>query len=209
MDGIVEAISELTKRHFELQREQQAVSALEREQGTYVEFLNERERIQNDLGALGGGGAVSDLRAIEIRRDLRERITFWLDILRTKNVSREIHIDYDFNVEFGQEKISQLKGSTLLRVILAVRTAVFELYTRDASKKFRFFLLDTPRQQDIEAADLGNFVTELKKLAVGNDVQIVFSTTEYHYECADDDKEWRPEFPGPEQDMFLGTAGEA
>jgi len=205
IEGIIETIGGLTRRIVDLQKEKQTVDELEREQDNYIKLLNEREVIQNDLASLGGTANTSDLRTLEIRRELRNRITFWLDVLRTKNVSREVHIDNDFSVQFGDERINQLAGSTLLRVILAVRTAVFELYTREKLNKFRFFILDTPRQQDIEAADLGNYISELKKLAVANDAQVIFSTTEYHYECADYDQEWVPEFPGTEQNMFLYT----
>ena len=204
-DGIIEAIGELTRRIIDLQKEKQTVDELEEQENDYVQLLNERERVQNDLASLGGTASSSDLRVIEIRSELRERIKYWLDVLRTRNVSREIAVDNDFGVLFGEEKISQLKGSTLLRVILAVHTAFFELYTNDFVNKFRFLILDTPRQQDIEAADLANYIAELKKLAVANEAQIIFSTTEYHYECGRDDREWVPEFPGLEQNMFLSS----
>ena len=204
-EGIIEATGELTRRIIVLQKEKQTVDELEEQENAYIQLLNERERIQNDLASLSGSASSSDLRLIEIRSELRERIKYWLDVLRTKNVSREILVDNDFGVLFGEEKISQLKGSTLLRVILAVHTAFFEIYTKGPVNKFRFLILDTPRQQDIEAADLANYIGELKKLAVANEAQIIFSTTEYHYQCADDDMEWVPAFPGKEQNMFLAS----
>lgn len=67
-------------------------------------------------------------------------------------------------------------------------------------------ILDTPRQQDIEASDLANYVCALKAMAVKKEIQIIFSTTEYHYDCEVGDAEWIPEFAGLEQKMFLGTA---
>jgi hypothetical protein len=121
-------------------------------------------------------------------------------------VSRDVHVDSDFGVNFGGERITQFTGSTVLREILADRTAAIEIYTEHKKNRFRFLILDTPRQQDIEAADLGSYVAALKELAVANDVQITFSTTEYHYDGTTGDREWVPEFPGAEQDMFLGTA---
>lgn len=205
IDGVMGTMTELTKTMFALQSEAESVKHLESEQESYVELLNERERVQNDLASIGGSGGASDIRLLELRRDLREQILFWLNTLHTRNVSREVHVDNDFGVQFGEEKIRQFRGSTLVRVILAIRAALFELYTRDPAKRFRFFILDTPRQQDIEAADLGNFIANLKELARQNQAQIIFSTTEYHYECDAEDREWTPQYQGPEQKMFLGV----
>jgi hypothetical protein len=205
IDAVIDTITALTSRVVALQKEKQVVDAIEDEQKAYILFLNERESIQNDLASSGSANS-SDLRALEIRKKLRERIVHWLDTLHTRNVSRDVHVDSDFWVKFAEEKVAQFTGSTLLRVILAVRTAAFEIYTEDKNNRFRFLILDTPRQQDIEAVDLASYVAALKELAVDNDAQIIFSTTEYHYDCAAGDAEWAPEFPGLEQNMFLGTA---
>lgn len=208
IDGIMETMTELNKAVFALQSQADSAEHLEKEQASYVELLNERERVQNDLASIGGVDGASDIRLLQLRRDLHDKILFWLDTLHTKNVSREVHVDNDFGVRFGEEKIRAFRGSTLVRVILAIRAALFELYTRDPANRFRFFILDTPRQQDIEAIDLGNFIGNLKELAMRNQAQIIFSTTEYHYECDAQDREWTPQYPGPEQKMFLGV-GEA
>jgi hypothetical protein len=101
--------------------------------------------------------------------------------------------------------VSQFKGSTLLRVVLAFHTAAFELYTKNPANEMRFLVLDTPRQQDIDVGALGSYVSELKRLAREQDCQIVFSTTEYRYNCVDGDQEWIPAFPGVEQNMFLNS----
>lgn len=205
ISSVIETMTELTRTLFALQNEADSVGHLESEQASYVELLNERETVQNDLASIGGAGTASDLRLLDLRRDLREQILFWLDTLHTKTVSRDVHVDNDFGVQFGEEKIRQFRGSTLVRVILAVRAALFDLYTRDSANRFRFFVLDTPRQQDIEAVDLGNFIAHLKNLAKKNEAQIIFSTTEYHYECDSEDREWTPLYSGPEQKMFLGV----
>lgn len=138
LDAVIDTISELTSRVVALQKEKQVRDALNEEQREYVSLLNKRERIQNDLASLNGSADASDLRILELMRSIRERIVFWLDTLRTRNVSREVRVDGDFGVEFGQEKIAQFAGSTLLRVILAIRTAVFEVYSANLSNKFRF-----------------------------------------------------------------------
>jgi hypothetical protein len=122
-------------------------------------------------------------------------------------VNREIVVDSDFDYLFGSEKLNQLHGSTLLRVILAMRTAAFEVYARDNAKALRFLVLDTPRQQDIEKEPLARYISELKALAAAANAQIIFSTTDYHYECAEGDIQWSPEFDGAEQKMFLRKIG--
>lgn len=65
--------------------------------------------------------------------------------------------------------------------------------------------MDTPRQHDIETKDFAEFVSKLKNICKGKRAQVIFSTTEYHYEADDNDKEWLSTFDGFEQPMFLGT----
>lgn len=203
VDGLVSTIGQLTRELYTLQREKQSVEELDEEEKEYVKLLNERDTLQNDLAALGSP-TESDLRMIEIRASLRDRIVHWLNVLKTRNVSREVTLDSDFGILFGAERITQLHGSTLVRAILAIHTATFELYTRDPANQLRFLILDTPRQQDIERDVLNEYVSALKALSITNQAQIVFSTTNYHYACVEGDKEWLPTFPGSEQKMFLG-----
>jgi hypothetical protein len=201
--GLVDAIAELTRRIIDLQSERTTLDELGKAESEYVQLLNERKFVQDEIASMEGTAGASDLRALEIRSALRHRTQHWLDILQTKNVSREISVDADFDFQFGPEKLNQLHGSTLLRVVLAIRTAAFEVYARDESKRLRFLVLDTPRQQDIEKEPLARYISELKTLAVEKDAQIIFSTTDYHYECGEGDVQWSPMFDGVEQKMFL------
>jgi hypothetical protein len=201
--GLVEAITELTRSIIALQTERASLEEIGSEEEEYVQLLNERKSVQDELASLEGSAGVGDLRAIEMRTAWRERTRHWLEVLQTKNVSRDIAIDSDFDILFGKEKMAQFHGSTLLRVVLALRTAAFEVYARDEARRLRFLILDTPRQQDIEKEALAGYVAGLKRLAIEKDAQIVFSTTEYHYECDDQDAQWSPQFPGAEQNMFL------
>src|SRR5690606_41745797 len=90
--------------------------------------LTRRDNIQNDIASMDNSGGIKDLRVIEFRTLFKSKLIEWLDVLRTKNVSREISIDPDFNILFGKEKITQFSGSTLLRVVLAVKAAFFEIH---------------------------------------------------------------------------------
>lgn len=207
VDGLVQAIGELTREIFETQKQKQIVDQVESEKSLYVGYLNDREKIQNDIASLAGTAGAVDLRIVEFRSQLKVSIAKWLDVLNTRNVSRDIQIDSDFNVQFGTEKVNQFKGSTLLRVILSVRAAFFEIYVSKNAVAFEFLIFDTPRQQDIEGADFAKFIAALKELSATRNVQVIFSTTEYHYQAGDGDIEWIPEFPGVEQNMFLGVQG--
>jgi predicted nucleic acid-binding Zn-ribbon protein len=202
--ALVEAIGDLARRMIDLQSEREGLLELSASEKDYIALLNERELVQNDLASLGPSGGTSDLRVIEMRSNWRLRIRHWLDVLHTMNVSREIEVDSDFGLTFGGERINQFHGSTLLRVVLAIHTATFELYVRNQANKFRFFILDTPRQQDIDRDAMAAYISELKKLSAESAAQIVFSTTDYHYECRNGDREWSPTFPSPQQPMFLG-----
>jgi hypothetical protein len=206
-DGLVDAIAELTRGIINLQSEHTTLEELATSENEYVRLLNDRKAVQDELASLEGGAGTSDLRSLEIRAALRDRTRHWLDVLQTRNVNREIVVDSDFDYLFGSEKLNQLHGSTLLRVILAMRTAAFEVYARDNAKALRFLVLDTPRQQDIEKEPLARYISELKALAAAANAQIIFSTTDYHYECAEGDIQWSPEFDGAEQKMFLRKIG--
>ena len=126
-------------------------------------------------------------------------------MLHTSNVSFDVRVDADFNVTFGGQKISKFNGSTLTRIILAIRTGAFDLLVKSEGLFPRFLILDTPRQQDISRENLAEYVKELQLLASERSAQIVFSTTNHRYDLGDGDKEWVPEFPGTDHPMFLGS----
>ena len=202
--SLITAISTITRSIIDLQSKKDKVERVETEKKEYVEFLNRRTSLQNDIASIQGGAGESDLRVLEFRSQYKNKIIDWLDVLSTKNVSREISIDSDFNILFGSEKLSQFSGSTLLRVVLALRAAFFEIYISRGGDSIEFLIFDTPRQHDIETKDFAAFIAKLKSFCREHQAQIVFSTTEYHYESGDNDKEWLPTFEGFEQPMFLG-----
>lgn len=204
---LVGLVSQLTEKVISLRRAKQIEEELTRVESEYVEKLLERERIQTRLENLEGHGNAADLDLLKTRNALQERIKHWLTILRTSNVSLDVTVDTDFNVTFGGQKVERFKGSTLTRIILAIRTAAFDLVTRSDRSVPRFFILDTPRQQDISREDLAFYIEQLHLLASERSVQVVYSTTNHRYELGDEDEEWTPHFPGVDHPMFLGVAG--
>ena len=203
--SLVEVVSELTERVIHLRRSRQIEIELSKVESAYVEKLDERARTQAHLGEMEGGGSVADLDLLKARNALAERIRFWLGILRSSNVSWDVHVDNDFNVTFGGQKITAYNGSTMTRVVLAIRTAAFELICRRNGNAPRFFILDTPRQQDIARADLAAYIEQLQALGSEYQAQIVLSTTNHRYDLGAGDVEWIPDFPGEKHPMFLGV----
>lgn len=202
--NLVNTISELTRSIIDLQREKEIVGRLELEEKKYNRFISKREQLHNTIASLDDRNSTVDLKQLKFRTDFKKQITEWLDVLSTKNVSRNINIDSDFNILFGTEKLSQLSGSTLLRVILAIKAAFFDIYISSELSAFEFLIFDTPKQHDIETEHFAAFIDKLKTTVSNKRAQIIFSTTEYHYEPKENDVEWIPSFPGTEQNMFLG-----
>ena len=89
-------------------------------------------------------------------------------------------------------------------MILAVHAALFEQYLTDASRPFRFLILDTPRQQDMQTGDLAQYLGELSRLCERENAQFVISSTEYRHPKGAADIEWLADFEGFAQPMYLG-----
>ena len=203
--ALVEATAQLTENVIRLKRAKHIEAELANLESAYVARLNERAWIQDRLSSLDSATRHSDLGLLKIRLALGERIKHWLDVLNASNVSRDVQVDIDFGVTFGGQKISKFTGSTLTRIVLAIRTGTFELAAAKSQSVPRFFILDTPRQQDIERADLAEFIRQLQQLATTRSTQLVFSTTNHRYDLGDEDAEWLASFPGEEHTMYLGS----
>jgi hypothetical protein len=127
-----------------------------------------------------------------------------MDALDTPNASRDVEIDLEFKFKFGNEPIDVFTGSTRSRLILAVHAAIFECYLRDAERPFRFLILDTPKQQELNSDDLAKFLNALQLVCDELKGQFLISATEYRHPIGTGDIEWLPQFPGLKQSMYLG-----
>ena len=202
---IVNGLNELFKEVFQLEQTKQSYEYFFEEKKKLTKRVKERERVQDSIASLTGGKNGINTKLYEIKTQMKEKLIFWLDILKTKNVSRNIEIDNDFKPTFNGEKLSQIQGSTLIRVVLAIHATIFEVYLKNSSRNIlRFLIFDTPRQQELDLSDLSEFLGELKNLCNLYNAQLIYSTTSYRYECDINDKEWLATFEGFEQKMFLG-----
>ena len=142
---------------------------------------------------------------VRIRADLRRSFLDWLDRLHTpNNVSRDITFRNDFEPIMGNERISQLSGSTKVRTVLAFHAALIEILM-EANSPIKILVLDTPKQHEINNDDLDRYFKALKIVCKKGGVQVVFSTTEYKYSGDRFDTTWEPRYEGDEQKMFLSS----
>lgn len=200
----INAISELTYQIIELQKEKTTRDALDREVDLLARLQDDRDKCHDKIASLRRKSGEVDLRALKLRKSLTNKIINWLDISNTVNVSRDISINSDFVPVFGLEDVNQLKGSTRVRAVLAVQAAIFETFLENTNSAFRFLILDTPKQQELQAKDLLEFIKHLDVIAGKFNAQFIFSSTEYRHVIDEFDVDWLPDHEGFEQKMFLG-----
>lgn len=207
LNALIEAISELTKKIYELELEKKEAESLDVFEKDYVEAMTRRDEVQAELESfsVSRGQSIPDI--VKFRLKLKENFIKWLDIINTSNVSRDIDFINDFIPIMGKEKKKQIGGSTGLRVVLAYHVALIETFCKIGKNKINFLIFDTPRQHDISEEDLDAFIKEVKKLAAAENLQIIFSTTDYHYQGDDQDRDWIPRHDGVKHNMFLNHIG--
>ena len=103
-------------------REIESINELEEK---YLLVERERDIAINKQESLGKGINKSSLELVRFQSNIKDSISRWKNIINTKNVSDSIALYDEFKATFGSEKLSQLKGSTKLRVVLAYHAAIF------------------------------------------------------------------------------------
>ncbi|QJC77728.1 AAA family ATPase [Pseudomonas umsongensis] len=206
ISALVQAITKIKSEIFALQLQLSELDRVKVIEEKHFGVILERDKALSLFESFSVERSSSpDL--IKVRADLRRNFIEWLDVLHTHNVSKDITFKDDFTPLLGVETIAQLKGSTKIRAVLAYHAAVFQTFAEKNVAGFRFLILDTPKQHEIHNDDLGRYLDALKTLCASHDVQVVFSTTEYHHACDEHDMEWNPSYPGEDQDMFLKVGG--
>ena len=203
---LVEAITKLKTEIFSLQVQVSELDKIAVLEGKHFNVLVERDKALTLYESFTTDRSHSP-ELIKVRSDIRRYFIEWLNLLHTHNVSKDITFKDDFTPLLGVESISQLKGSTKIRAVLAYHAAIFQAFAERGVMGFRFLILDTPKQHEIHNDDLGRYLGALKVLCDLHGAQIVFSTTEYHYDGDDKDAEWLPPYNGQEQKMFLSPGG--
>jgi hypothetical protein len=205
-DQLVGAVQALTKELLEIEQRRAYLLVLAEERRKYIQLDSERGKIQDKIATLSNYSR-GELEFNKLRAKIRESLVRWMDILHTLNVSHEIEIDHNFKFKFGPEPLEVFTGSTRSRLVLAIHAAMFEAYLENSDNPFRFLILDTPKQHELNGADLANYLQELQAVCDKHGGQIVISSTEYRHAIGVSDKEWLPQYPGVDQPMYLGKPG--
>lgn len=205
-DKLVVAVQSITKELLEIGQQRAQMDVLAEARKKYLQLDNERSRVQDRIANLSNNSR-GELEFHKLRAKIRESLVRWMDSLHTLHVSHEIEIDHNFKFKFGTESLDIFTGSTRSRLVLAIHAAIFEAYLENPSNPFRFLILDTPKQHELDGRDLANYLQKLQEVCDKYGGQIVISSTEYHHVIGDSDKEWLPKYPGTDQLMYLGKPG--
>lgn len=206
IDHLVTTVQSLTKELLEIEQKRIIVESLAEERRKYIQFENERASLQDRISNLKNNSK-ADFEFSKLRSKVREYLIEWLDTLETLNISRDIDIDTSFKFKFGPEPLDVIGGSTRNRLILAIHAAIFQAYLEAPDRPFRFMILDTPKQNELDGQDLTNYLEKLEGICEKFGGQLVLSSTEYHHKIGEKDKEWLPLYPGEKQPMYLGKPG--
>lgn len=204
-DTLIDAVQSLTKQLMDIEQKRAAIQILSEERRKYIQFDNDRSSLQDRIAMLTNN-ARSDLDFNKLRLKVRDYLVRWMGIIHVLTVSRDVEIDLNFKFTFGNESLDVFTGSGRSRLVLAIHAALFEVYFENVNNPFRFLILDTPKQHELKGEDLANYLDELQMVCDKWGGQIVISSTEYRHELEEDDMEWRPEYLGVEQLMYLGSS---
>lgn len=205
LSGLVEVIREVTESIIAHEQELALVKQLRAITNRLDEAETERSKLSDKIESIATRGRKSDQNMVGLRIELRTLTLKWLDILGTENVDRNLFIDQDLKFQFGNEAIRAFKGSTLVRVVLAIHAALFEAYISRTGEKLSCLIFDTPNQQEIKNDDLRKFMRALKLLCADRDAQVIFASKDYRYEADEKDMLVEPKFPGQQHRMYLGV----
>jgi hypothetical protein len=201
---LVFAVQSLTRELIETQQRLAILERLSLARNSMLGIEEERNRAQDRIAALSNNSR-SDLEFNKLRMRVRDLTIKWMDILNTPNVSRDVEIDLDFKFKFGGEAVEVFTGSTRSRLILSIHAALFEEYLASDERPFRFLILDTPKQQELDTGDLAHFLSSVQDVCSQRNAQVLISATEYHHPIDNKlDTEWLPQYPGEKHPMYLG-----
>lgn len=193
ISGLIKAIEGIKNKIFELQIQLFEIERIEKLQEKNFEYVMARDRAREKYDSFSHSSKPV-LSIIRFKKEMTVVYMEWLKILNTPNIDKDISFDDDFKPIFGNEKMGQLKGSTLTRAVLAYHAALFNLMCVNNSISLGFLIFDTPRQHELNYEDLDAYFRHLKNLCIKYEVQIVFSTSTYLYEGDSSDVNWIPKY---------------
>lgn len=200
--ALIEAMSAINRKIFDLHDLLAKSERLSQLENSLLEKVVSRDQALDTYASLTSSTSTPPA-LLKVRADLRREFIDWLETLHTPNISKDITFRDDFWPIMGNEQIAHLKGSTKIRAVLAFHAALVKIVSGISDNGFRFLILDTPKQHEIHNDDLDRYFQGLKRALCKHSIQVIFSSTEYHYDGDANDNEWTPKFEGKEQKMFL------
>ena len=206
LDRTLTLVSELSSRLVDIILIRSRRAKFDEISENIVLLETERERIQDETADLKSGAGEKNILLEEQRKKLEGYVDRWLEIIGTRNLYGSARLDRNFKLLVGEEKLSQFKGATRTRIVLAFHAALLELVLVEGLTHPGFFILDTPKQHELENEDFDRYIKELKVLVRAyKNIKVIFSATSYLYEGDENDVCWYPQFSFGADKMYLGS----
>lgn len=210
----VPIIDSLTKELADVNLRLARLERAEKEQERFNTLIDQALKAEEQVKQLRptGGGSTDQTRLADARAELARSLSEWLMILRTQNVPQSVRFDEELRLNLDTVRFSEnapYSGSTRTRIVLAFHAALIETSIKIGGNHPGFLVLDTPKQHELHAADLHEFVLRFQAMSEHqpNPVQLVIAATEEDFIGAGLDATiWRPTFGSEEQPRFFGPA---
>jgi len=182
---IIDALTrDLSAINLRIERAQLLVEKQRQIEAIIDSSLRAEEEV-NRLRPTRGTGS-DEARLADVRRELNRCFPEWLAALRTQNLPQNISFDDDLRLYLGTERFtenSSFRGSTRTRIVLAYHAAMIEASLSLNGCHPRFLVLDAPRQHEMHAEDLAEFVSRFveKFGSLAAPTQLVISVKEENF----------------------------
>ncbi len=156
-----------------------------------------------------GGGSHSDDRVFAARQAMGRAFQAWTSTLQIPNAAAAPVFDERFTPVLNGRPFSSgaFSGSTLIRIVLAYHAALAQVSLETQGNHPAFLLLDAPKQQEIEAEHLRDFISAFRELSKRHHdaIQLVVAAKDEDIiPKGAVDREWRPRFGAGSNARFLG-----
>lgn len=203
-DRVVAAVDAVTRELANVSRSIAFSDEVAAERKMRDELADQRNSVLTDLSNHDAAEARRRKSVASAAISLGKAVNRWMTVLNANEVGA-IAVDDDLRVTVGGKVLSDSKGpsgSSRLRLILAYHAALLETSLELKGLHPPLLLFDAPKQHELNPSDFAAYLTELRKVFAGKNVQVVMSSrTEMPVE--ESDIVWTPSFPGEKHPWFL------
>ncbi|HYX32755.1 MAG TPA: AAA family ATPase [Oligoflexus sp.] len=209
-NSLIDEMSRRTLRLESLVVFRSQASQLRNEQSELNRLFNVKGSLEEKKRSLKPSGRKSnDDRLKDGVALFQESLSRWLQILSTPNISSGPDVNNMFGFSLNQAEFradSYQKGSTRSRIVLAHYAAVFETAMKLGGPHPQVMFFDSPRQHEIDDADLRRYFKELRDLKsrMNSTLQVVFSNKKKIITPTKTDLSYMPRYVFGEENRYLG-----